>query len=176
MDSIQEWIAAFNLIAPDEHGQCPDKHRIVEELRDHLADERVLNFYIQVITDKNEFDLARLAACKTLKLWHPPTNEIRIRVGQQLARMLPLEEDVLIQQWAAIAAENFINVKEVFDAVVALLVDPNADLDVRHNCLSAVERLRGTDRAEQILRSLVDDEQLGVHIRRILADWKDIHE
>jgi hypothetical protein len=172
MDAIQERIEAFGRLEPDDEGECHGKSSIVEELADRLNDERVLSFYLKIIADSSEFDLARLAALKILQLWKAPNKEAHVRVGRHLAKVLPKEEDILVQQWIAIAADNFASVPEVFATAAKLVADSEVDLDVRHNCLSVIERLRGTEQATNVLRALVDDEQLGVHVRRILSEWE----
>jgi len=170
MDAVQERIEAFGRLEPDDDGECHGKSTIIEELEDRLDDERVLSFFLKVIADPSELDLARLAALKIFQLWKAPTKEAHVRVGRHLAQALPKEEDILIQQWIAIAAENFASVPEVFAAAAKLVADSEVDLDVRHNCLSVIERLRGTEQAKKVLRPLVADEQLGVHVRRILSE------
>ena len=60
MDAVQERIDAFVRLEPDDEGECHGKTTIVEELEDHLDDERVLSFYLKVVADSSEFDLARL--------------------------------------------------------------------------------------------------------------------
>jgi hypothetical protein len=172
MDAVQERIKAFGRIESDANGECHGKTTIVEELEERLDDDRVLAFYLRIIGDPSEFDLARLEALKIFQLWNAPNEEAHARVGRHLAKVLPKEEDILVQQWIAIAAENFASVPEVFASAAKLASDSTVDLDVRHNCLSVLERLRGTQQATNVLRSLVDDEQLGVHVRRILSDWK----
>lgn len=172
MDAVQERIEAFGRLEPDDNGECHGKSTIVQELEDRLDDERVLSFYLKLITDSSEFDLARLATLKIFQHWKAPNNEIRVRVGRHLAKVLPKEEDILVQQWIAIAAENFASVPEVFATAAKLVADSGVDLDVRHNCLSVIQRLLGTEQAKNVLRLLVDDEQLGVHVRRILSEWE----
>src|SRR5688572_30675145 len=150
MDAIHGRLNDFSHLQPDADGDCHGKATIVEELEDHLDDERVMSFYLNVIANPSEFDLARLAALKVFQVWKAPSYESHIRVGQHLARLLPIEDDVLIQQWMAIAAENFANVPEVFATAGELLADSNVDLDVRHNCLSVIKQLRGTEEAKNV--------------------------
>jgi hypothetical protein len=169
MDEIEERIVEFGRAAPDQRGECYGKTRIVQELEEHLADDRVLSFFLAAVADRNEYDLARVDILKILELWDPPTDELRSQVGQLLARLLPQEEDVLVQQWMGIAAGNFVGVPERFDAVAGLLADHDVDLAVRHNCLSAIERLRGSEKARETLRRLANDDEMGDSIRRILA-------
>jgi hypothetical protein len=172
MDAVQERIEAFGRLEAGDDGECHGKSTIVEELEDRLEDERVLSFYLKVIADSSEFDLARLAALKIFQHWKAPNNETHVRVGRHLAKVLPKEEDIIVQQWIAIAAENFASVPEVFDTAAKLVANSEIDLDVRHNCLSVIERRRGTEQAKGVLRSLVGDEQLGVHVRRTLSEWE----
>ena len=171
MDAIQDQIVAFDRIVPDDRGESYGKAAIIDALEDHLADERVLSFFLKVVADQAEFDMARVAALKILRLWNAPTSELHQRVGRHLARMLPIEGDVLVQQWAAIVAEHFADVPELFAALAALLVDSHVDLDVRYNCLAAVKRLRESDEAISVLQRLAEDPEMGIHVRRTLAHW-----
>ena len=171
MDAIQEHIATFRRLTPDELGECYGKCAIVEGMEDNLADERVLSFFLEIVADIDEYDLARIAALKILQLWSAPSDDIHLRVGRELAHVIVSEQDVLVQQWAAIAAENFVDVPDVFAAVVSALGDRHADLDVRHNCLSAVENLRGSEQAKNALRQVVADTEMGANVRRILTEW-----
>ncbi len=86
--------------------------------------------------------------------------------------MLSVEQDVLVLQWAAIAAENYVTVPEVFKAAAAIISDPAADLDVRYSCLAAVRQLGPSDRAIALLEPLASDPQLGVSVRRILTETR----
>jgi len=169
MDAIEGKIAEFGRVTPDRRGECYGKSRIVEALEEHLPDDRVLSFFLTVVADRNEYDLARVDVLKILELWDPPSDEIRNQVGQLLARVLPQEKDILVQQWMGIAAGNFVGVPEVFDAVAGLLADPDVDLSVRHNCLWAIECLPDSEKAGEALRPLANDNEMGASIRRILA-------
>ncbi len=175
MDAVQERIDAFGRLEPDVDGECHGKTTIIEELEDRLDDERVLSFYLRVIASPGEFDLARITALKVFQLWEAPTNEVHVLVGRQLAALLPVEDDTLVQQWIAIAAENFASVPEVYATAARLLADKGVDLDVRYNCLAVIERLRGAEEAMNVLRSLVDDKELAPHVHRILSEWDAWH-
>jgi hypothetical protein len=155
---------------PDEQGDSYGKAAIIDALEDWLADERVVAFYLKVVADQSEFDMARIAALKILR-WNPPSGEAHQRVGRLLAATLPIEPDVLVQQWAAIAAEYYVDVPELFATLAALVADQQVDLDVRHNCLAAIKRQRGSDQATAILQQLADDAELGISARRTLVDW-----
>ena len=170
-DAVAAHIAAYHAATLNPNGESSEKCEVVRELEDHLGRPKVLAFFQDLIADPDEYDMARLEALKILQLWEPPSDRVRARVGHRLAEVLPTEPDVLVQQWMAIAAENFVRVPVVFTAVSALLADRGADLDVRHNCLAAVQRLGPSAQARAVLGSLTPDPELGVHVRRILKEW-----
>lgn len=170
MDNIEKCIAAYRRASFEDDGESAGKIDAIDKLADHLDDPRVLNFFIEVFTDHDEYDLARTEIFKLMQLWSPPDERERRRIGRKLAKVIPVDDDVLVQQWAAIAAENFIQVPEVLKAVSEVITDPEADLDVRHNCLGAIERLQDSEKAEAVLRGLLNDSQLGKFVKRILSD------
>lgn len=171
MDAIERHILAYRSAPFDSNGEAWGKTEALKALEDLLPDDRVLNFFLDLIADPDEYDMARVEALKVLQLWGPPSEQSRGRVGRRLSEVFLAEPDVLVQQWMAIAAENFIGLPEVFEVASMLLADPEADLDVRHNCLAAVQRLGRSDRVVGVLKPLTSDPQLGVHVRRILKEW-----
>jgi hypothetical protein len=170
LDAVDGLIAEYRAAVLDEHGECHRKSEIIAALEGHLADERTLAFFLEVIGDLNEYDLARIDALKILELWQASDTEASNRVGLVVANVLVSEEDVLVQQWAAIAAGSLMTVPEVFAAVSGLLADQAADLDVRHNCLAAVQQMGNTDECIRLLRS-IDDRDLKPAVNRILNEW-----
>lgn len=172
-DTIAVQIAAFREARHDLTGGAGKKLRIVECLEDQLSVSCVLDLFFDLIADPDEDNMVRLEALKSLQLWEPPSEQTRARVGRRIASVLLIESDALVQQWVAIAAENFVSVPEVFAAVSHLLAVPAADLDVRHNCLAAVKSLGPTEPVRELLMQLSDDSALGMPARRILNQWAD---
>jgi hypothetical protein len=168
--AVAAQIAAYKAAKLDREGESPEKCEIVQGLEEQLSQPEALSFYLDLIADPDEYDMARLEALKILQLWEPPSDRVRTRVGRRLAKVLPEESDVLVQQWAAIAAENFVSVPEVFAAVSALLADRETDLDVRHNCLAAVQRFGRSEQVRSVLEPLTTDPKLGVRAERILKE------
>lgn len=170
-DAVAALIVAYRAAKLDRSAESHEKCEIVRELEGHLGQAKVLAFYLDLIADPDEYDMARLEVLKVFQLWEPPSDRVRTRVGRRLAEALLVEPDVLVQQWMAIAAENFVRVTAVFAAVSSLLADREADLDVRHNCLAAVQSLGPSVKALGVLDRLTADQKLGVHARRILTEW-----
>ncbi|MBT8225836.1 MAG: hypothetical protein KJO75_10105, partial [Dactylosporangium sp.] len=76
---------------------------VVVELEDHLDDPRVLAFFLSVVADPGEYDLARIECIKILRLWPPSTATDRQRAGQVIAAVLCADDDYLVRQYAAMA-------------------------------------------------------------------------
>jgi hypothetical protein len=170
MDSPADRLATFRAVPLDESGEAHEKCQILQELEGHLDDPEVLDFFLNLIGDSSEYDLARIDALKILELWEAPDAQTRHRIGLRLGEVLKSEEDVLVQQWAGIAAGSYADIPDVFSVVSAVLTDRVADLDVRHNCLAAVRRLGDSEVAVNLLRSLERDPQFGDHVRRVLRE------
>jgi hypothetical protein len=133
-----------------------------------------LSFFLDLVNDPNEYDLARIEALKILQIWKSPRIQVRNQIGRCIAKVLISEDDTLVQQWSAIAADAYIDIPEVFAAVSTRLTDRGADLDVRHNCLAAIERLGTSNEAIHLLQSISDDPRLGIYALRILRALESV--
>ena len=169
-DTISAQIAAFSAARHDADGESPEKCSVIQSLEDNSSDPRVVSFLLDVISDPNGYDLARIEALKIFQLLVPSDAVTNDRIGRCIATLVKAERDVLVRQWSAIAAENFVSVDEVVAAISSTLMDQDADLDVRHNCLAAVMRLVNSEQVARILRSVEYDPRLGVSVRRILDE------
>jgi hypothetical protein len=164
---IADRIASFRAATFSEAGESHSKCDIVRGLEEHLAAPEALAFILDLIGDQREYDMARLEALKILQLCEPSSDH-RVQIGRRLAQAMLVESDILVQQWMAIAAANYIGVPEVFGALITLLNDIGADLDVRYNCLAAVRILGRTAETAKALSPLLSDPEFGPPVRRIL--------
>ena len=170
-NSINAMIAAYRAGELDPQGESHVKCAVVGGLEEHLEEPKALAFLLDLIGDPDEYDLARVDALKILQVYEPGSERVRRRVGRRLAKVLLAETDVLVQQWVAIAAGNFMSVPQVYAAVSVLLADGKSESGVRHNCLAALLRLGPSPRTRGPLEVLVADPQLGAQVRRILEEW-----
>src|SRR3954471_12703077 len=95
-DTVRARMAAYRAAKLNQNGESHEKCEIVRALEDHLVRPKVLAFFLDLIADPDEYDLARLEALKVLQLWEPPSDRVRSRVGRRLAEVLPAEPDVLV--------------------------------------------------------------------------------
>ena len=144
---------------------------VVEKLEEHLGDERALAFVLDLVTDPEANDLARIDALKLLQLWTPSDPATGAEVGRRLADALPAEPDIVVQQWLALAAGNFMSVTPTFDAVVGLMTAATTNAEVRHNCLAALKRAGSSKAARRALEPLRRDRELGSAVQRVLDAW-----
>jgi hypothetical protein len=168
MDQVAEQLAAYQVVPFDAEGEAHQKCRIIAGLEGHLDDERVLGFFVELIGNPSEYDLARIEVLKIFELWRAPSAQAHERVARQVAKVVESEKDVLVQQWAAIAARNFSDTPEVLSSVATLLADRQADLSVRHNCLAAFRGKVLTAAVVEVLQRFVKDPELGTSVSRIL--------
>jgi hypothetical protein len=146
------------------------KVEVVVELEDHLHDPRVLPFFVSVIADPAEYDLARIECIKILRLWPPDTATGRRQVGRTVAAALQADDEDLVRQYAAMSLGPYVGDDVVFEALTtAVLLDE--DVDVRHNALAAIEEAGPDTRTVELLRRLTGDPELGTAATRTLGDW-----
>jgi hypothetical protein len=170
VDAVDELIAAYRAAVVDDRGESYGRCRIVGQLEDHLSDDRTLTFFLALVSDPQEHDLARVDALKILEVWEPDDRQTRQRVGLAIAAVLESEKDVLVRQWAAIAAGSYTDVPEVASAVTGVLLDRHVDLDVRYNCLAAIEKVEGPGAGSATLNRLMHDPELSAAVRRIIRE------
>jgi hypothetical protein len=123
-----------------------------------------------VVTDPNEYDLARVQALKILEIANVLAEE-QESFGALLATVIATDQDYDVRNYAVMASKNFINDNNILkELIVAVVADPNEDIDIRHNALSAVMALWDLPRRRAVLESLLADEELGKHAARLLAE------
>ncbi|WP_051830347.1 MULTISPECIES: HEAT repeat domain-containing protein [Streptomyces] len=150
--------------------QGSSKVDVIVELEDHLDDARVLSFFVSVISDPAEYDLARIECIKILRLWPPDAAAGRQRVGRAMVAALQVGEDYLVRQWAARSLESYVGDTVVFEALATAVLH-DGDPNVRDNALSSLQRAGRDDRSAELLRQLVSDPELGRAAARTLQSW-----
>ncbi|WP_405686881.1 HEAT repeat domain-containing protein [Streptomyces sp. NBC_00057] len=143
------------------------KREIVAELNDTPD---ALPFLIAVVADPQEYDLARVEAATTPRLW-PPSDPATARTAARalLAALNDPEED-LVRQYAAEALGPYADEPAVHEALAASL-EPDEDPLVRDNALAAVAEAGPSDARTDVLRALTQDRDLGRAAARILTAW-----
>jgi hypothetical protein len=135
------------------------------------ADPKVTQFLVKVMTSPDEIDLVRIEAATILRVYPLHTTEERRVAGRAIADLVLWEPDILVRQYVAMATESYCDVPGVFDAAAQVILDRSVDLDVRYNCLNAIEQAGKSDRTVQILTTLRADPGFAETAACILSEW-----
>jgi hypothetical protein len=172
VEDVQRLVDAYRSVVPSADAEDAGQLEIITELEDHVGDPRVIEFYLSVIADPAEYDLARIECIKILALYPPDAPADRQRVGRTVAQTLWPDEDYLVRQYAAMSLGPYAGDDAVFEALEHVLVHDD-DIDVRFNALASVEEAARSDRTLSLLRRLADDPQLGSAAARSLREREE---
>jgi hypothetical protein len=172
MDRVAKQLAAYRRVPTDAKGQAWGKVRILEALEDDLADGRVLDFFLAVVGDTSEFDMARCRLLEYLGCAPVTAAADRHKVGECLARALPAEENWTVRCWLGRAAGAYGDVPELLQVATERVLDPAEDEDVRFNCLEVLTRLGPTPAVVAAFRQLAGGKDLlAQSVRSKLHEW-----
>jgi hypothetical protein len=169
VDAVEKLIAAYHTAPFDTRGEAWGKVAALEALEDHLTDPRVLPFFLQLIGNPDEYDMARVHLLKLLEL--DPLPEAAGQIGETIVATLAREKDMLVRSWLSRAAGGFSHVPVVLNSALAGVQNVEEDDAVRSNFL-AVLTGRGVEPAVvEVLRKLAQaDGNLGDSARRYLNE------
>ncbi len=176
MDAVDELIARFksedtNRLENIDHS---DKRDIVVALEDHASEQRVINFFLSVASDRSEYDLGRIGIFKVLKLIKLADPEIRNRVGRVIQDVLLHDKDDDVRDYAAMAAARYMDVEGVDQVIERVLEDPQSRSTLRWNAFAAIESNGRSPKSLESLRRLLTDEAFKQSAARVLSEWNAI--
>lgn len=111
---------------------------------------------LEVIEDKNEYDLVRIEALKVIEIIDVP-EIILNKLCKLIFKLLKNEEDYDVRNYAFIASRNLINDSEEIKNLISEIVLSKEDIDIRHNAYSAVLRINNELDKNNILKLFLDD-------------------
>jgi hypothetical protein len=162
VDEVERHIAAYRSAPFDAAGEAWAKTAALEALEEFLPDGRVLDFFLAVVADSSEYDMARLHLLKLFEV--DPAPAARQLIGECVAAALPGEEDWTVRCWLGRAVAAFADIPAARAVAIARALDPAEDEDVRHNCLAG---LRPSDpEVVPALRQLAAEDSLLGHTAR----------
>jgi len=176
MDHVAKLIDAFSHPSaadrqwPTYDGQNAFKCEIVRQLEDYTDDPRVLTFFLAVLADHNEFDLARIDMLEMLE-WKPWTEDERAAIWPIVLQSVLHDPDEVVRSYAAMALNTYQNVPQVVAAAESVVRNRTEERNVRSSAFSILERLGPTDRVVTLLRDLCSDEEFAPTALRLLREW-----
>jgi len=171
MDQIEELLFAFRSARPTgPYRQAyPDKIGAIKAL-EHSNDKRVLQFFLSVIADTNEYDLARIETLKILGL-RDYVPEDHATVGRAIMHLLDDRDDG-VRNYATITMREFMQVDGALEAISKVLLDPDENITIRSSALGSLHRLGPDDRTIGTLNALLSDDEFRPDAIRTLNEWQ----
>jgi len=111
---------------------------------------------LEVIEDKNEYDLVRIEGLKFIEIIDVP-EIILNKLCKLIFKLLKNEEDYDLRNYAFIASRNLINYSEEIKNLISEIVLSKEDIDIRHNAYSAVLSINDEVDKNNILKLFLDN-------------------
>lgn len=148
------------------------KDTIISELEEYCSEEKVLAFLLEVATNSNEYDLARIEAFKILYV-RPIGNDTELdRIGLAIEEVLiSRKENEIVRNYAAIAASSYMACPRVVNAIEQIAIDTEENRNLRACAFDAIERNHASTRSIRILQVLSKDSHFHQTAKRVLQEW-----
>ena len=156
----------------DDYGKSSDskKAEILQEIEFEDVPEK-WDLLRSVISNKDEYDLARIQALKILEIAAVPEDDIP-SFCDLLLSVIKTDNDYDVKNYAVIASKNFVNDSdELKELIIRTLLDTKEDVDIRHNAYHAVLAFFDLPGRRVVLESLSADEEMGKSALRDLASF-----
>jgi hypothetical protein len=136
VDEVERHITAYRAAPFDAKGEAWGKTAALEALEAFLPDGRVVDFFLGIVADPTEYDMARLRLVKLFEINPAPAE--RQRIGECVAAALPGERDWTVRCWLGRAVAAYSDIPAARAVAIGRALDPAEDEDVRHNCLAGL--------------------------------------
>ena len=173
MNNFEELIAKYEAVLPDSKKEEFGKVRVIEML-EYFEDARVLPFFLKVLVDETDYDLARVEITKILRIRKPKNQKEKQDIAQSLMLVLKnseTDDNYLVRQYAAMAIDKYSDIEGVFECAAEIILNTDEDINVRYNVLDVFERDGSTERTLKIFKELLKDEEFQKTANRILKEW-----
>ena len=158
----------------DEYEDCSDESRkpeIIEELEEFSDEDAVVDFFIKLITDENEFDLARIEALKIFEIKDYANKSTQRKIAQTIQFVLLESVDDDVRGYAAMAAANYMAFADLEFAVSKIVRDQSENENLRFNAFAAIMRSDSSPMRIALLRELRKDPLFKQSVERLLTKW-----
>jgi len=160
LDRVEELIRLFEgeKLSEDPAAEYPERIRIIEELEE-IQDPRVISFFVDVVLNKDEYDLARIEILRILRVRAPKEDEYGV-IGRALIRVLIEDTDNLVKNYAAMALSSYMNTPGALDVVKEIVLDVDADRNLRYSAFGALEDAGVGRFTTDVMRELLKDDEM----------------
>jgi len=171
LDRVEELIRLFEgeKLSEDPAAEYPERIRIIEELEE-IQDPRVISFFVDVVLNKDEYDLARIEILRILRVRAPKEDEYGV-IGRALIRVLIEDTDNLVKNYAAMALSSYMNTPGALDVVKEIVLDVDADRNLRYSAFGALEEAGVGRFTTDVMRELLKDDEMQDSAESVLNEW-----
>lgn len=169
MDEIEETIKHYSKADDGEK-----RHLISTLVWDQTLreDPRVFEFCIRIVSDPEEYDLARSEILEWYELGEFPQEQHRAAIADVLEKVLLNDEDDDVRAYAAKAAYRFTDFSTLVTTIESILTDPSTDRLVRGNAFTVLETLGPSEESVSLVTRLTSDPVMRDYAVDLLAKWK----
>jgi hypothetical protein len=171
LDRVEELIRLFERekVSEDPAAEYPERIRIIEELEE-IQDPRVISFFVDVVLNKDEYDLARIEILRILRVRAPKEDEYGV-IGRALIRVLIEDPDNLVKNYAAMALSSYMNTPGALEVVKEIVLDVDADKNLRYSAFGALEDAGAGRFTTDVMRELLKDDEMQDSAESVLNEW-----
>ncbi|WP_020475510.1 hypothetical protein [Zavarzinella formosa] len=169
---LAEQIAAYHAAPFDAKGEACGKIQVLEELEDHLGDRDVLAFFLAILGNTDEYDMARCHLLKWFGIDPAPDAEAHRLIGECVADTLRREDDWLVKCWLARVSDAYIDLPVIVTVSAERFRDEAESEEVRCGVMSGLKALGPTAEVMELFRAVAaGSDEVAKSARRILKEW-----
>ena len=173
MDEVGHLIAQFRAEDITQVRDSSNKIALLRQLEQHYGDDqRVLPFLLEVLSDTQEYDLARIEALKFFELKEEEDEDIGRQVGQAIKHILAHDPDDEVRNYAAMAASSYVGVNGIVGELEKVIFNPEEDVNIRWSAFAAIEEMGPTNQSKRIMVKALQDEEFKEYTARVLDIWQ----
>jgi hypothetical protein len=174
MDEVGRLIEQFRSEKTRDLGDSSKKVGIInrlEEILEETGDERVLPFFLEVLADAREYDLARIEVLEILKLKDRGDMMTDQEIGRLIKNILVADQDDDVRSYAAMAASKYVDVEGILEELEKIIFDEDEDINIRWNAFASIEEMGPTEESKRIMEKALRVEEFKAYAQRVLDRW-----
>jgi hypothetical protein len=170
MDDVQRLIQEFRSEDTTTLGDFSKKVEIITDL-EYMDDQRIMPFFLEIVSDENEYDLARIEVLKILRLKEPLEAETDEKIARILTNILSNSADDDVRIYAAMTASTYTGFVNLVEVLSTIIFDDQEDINLRWNAITSIEEMGDTEQSRRIMEKALPNNDFQDYAKRILNEW-----
>lgn len=171
-DKIEDLIYQFKNAKRDQEriGKSA-KTGIIGQLEELMGDDRVILFFLDLLSDTQEFDLARIEVLRILECYEIKDETVRKSAADAVFKILRNDPDNDVRAWATGTASNYLSYDFVSNELERIIRNQSEDEIIRGDSFMVLRRAGFTSSRELLMRELLNDETFSKGAKQVLMEW-----